>query len=725
MADTFYPLNTPLRNYLFYAAPLTQNGPNVPLSGGFIFFRSADDHDEELDTYEDREGTIINPNPLPLGSAGDAPPIYMQDELYFIIVTDSSGDINNPVFTVDNYDPSQNVEAQDVINNNYIANGQFTYPITFWRTDQEEGEIETAVTRVAWAWDFVQDKDTTPTSSKNFVTFQDISGEPIPGSPINQIVLTCEAVGVGEANKQFRTVIGSVNFRAGESITISEYLVSLIDSNPTVSIFIEKNYGTGGSPPETIPVKTFSINNTRTQYAANITLPDNSGKTIGEGNYLAINIQIALGQTCQVGMTNVISIAGVSANPVYPEESQGDTVAQILGDSAVIDSAGLNENFSLYTYNNGIIFPIPRTGECSIYTLEKNPPDTLLCVASPDNSLTVSGYQSGTNIPNRRLYDVIGNTYGGSGDLIVTASNNVVTFSSDVGGRPLTAFSAETAPVTITNTVIGCKLGFTAVQTSSNTVDVEWIADFAPNQTNTAFIYTPIYNNINGLMTYNAITVANNNISIATVNPGSGVTQAQATLSFNTSDIINYQTNIGGGTVKGVQSFLDFADITNNTRGSFVFTQSGWQANVIDGIAFSVDGAPVPTPLFNPIVARVVVPFSSVKTLSQNVAAFCLAAANPFQTTVTVNSEPANNSHFFYSSITTDYYGWFNTGGGVDPGPFGGRTGVEIPYTPGSGTTAVATAIALATNNLVYSIPQPSDLPDLTEPTKNGWYIHT
>lgn len=706
--STFYPINSPLINYFFYGAPLTQDGPNIPLAGGFIFFYADEDHNVQLPTYSnifDPDNPVVNTNPIELGAAGECDLFYLENRLYYIVITDSTGDQQNPLKTISHYDPAGIPQPLPNINNNFITNGQFAYPIEFWQEDEEEGLITQERTAVAWGWEFVQDKTTT---TKNLVTFQSISNSEIEGNPLNQIVLTSTGA-TNETRKDFTNKIGSVDFMQGGQITFAAQMINLLSGTAFVDLFIELNYGIGGSETQILELTTFTVGVVRDKQVFTFDAPDITGKTLGTGNFLSIIVRGTIGQTTTFGFTNALGVPDSVEDPIYYQESYADTIGQILGSATKIDTAGLAENFSNYMYTAGKILPIPRTGEITLYTIEKNPPWAVICDSS---SYNVSGYDEATKIPLRRLWNEIHDTYGGSGDLIVTATTNVVTFESDVGGRPLTAFSAQTAPVTIANTVIGCALGFTAVRSASNTVDIEWLDNFAPNQTSTA---PGLYSNVNGLMTWNAIDISNATIICATIAAGSGVTQAQAVLTFNSEFIPDYETNVGGGNTsltRGIQGFLDFADKTNNTRGSFNYTSSGVQANVIDGIAFSVDGSTI-DPLFNPAVSRVTVPFSSTKNLAQNIEIFCLTAANPFQTTVTVNSLPANNSHFFYSSITTDYYGWFNSGGGVDPGPYGGRTSVEIPINTGMTNSQIATAIAAATDNLVFSVPGPGDLPDL------------
>src|SRR5690348_6546935 len=95
MTTNNFLINTPLRNYFFY-----KNEPNIaqPLTDGYLIFRSAADHSVFLTVYSDVHNpsapvayptvTIIFNNEtcqaVQLDSDGGIPPIYLQDEEYFI-----------------------------------------------------------------------------------------------------------------------------------------------------------------------------------------------------------------------------------------------------------------------------------------------------------------------------------------------------------------------------------------------------------------------------------------------------------------------------------------------------------------------------------------------------------------------------------------------------------------------------------------------------------------
>lgn len=60
-------------------------------------------------------------------------------------------------------------------------------------------------------------------------------------------------------------------------------------------------------------------------------------------------------------------------------------------------------------------------------------------------------------------------------------------------------------------------------------------------------------------------------------------------------------------------------------------------------------------------------------------------------------ADSLNEKAILFSSTTTSYYAWFNTGAGVDPA-IAGRTAIPVAITTGASAAAVATALATAVN---------------------------
>lgn len=710
MATVFYPINSPLINYFFYKAPLTQNGPNIPLAGGKLFFYADEDHTLELPTYSDvsdPNNPVINTDPITLGAVGDCPLFYLDDRFYYIVITDSSGDQQNPITTISHYNPANNGNnMNDFFNNNMIDNGQFTYPIEFWEDGEEEGTIPDSKTTVAWAWEFLQDDDT---QTKNFVTFNDVTDQNIEGNPINEMVLESQNIQSGESVKDFRTQIGDVTFFENSQLTLSLQLQNKQEGNVSVGVYLESFYGLDGSPTQITLLTSFTATQTRTKFIYTLTMPDLTDEEIGEGNYSALRFRVGLGQLCEVGMTNVLLQPGNVTTPVYAQEAVGDAKAQIIGSATLIEEAGLMQNYSPYYYTDGNIVPLADTG--AIVLVPNVTPQTFRekCDGA---TRKVSDY-SAARIPYRRLYNAIGNTFAGTGSLIVTSASNVVTFSSGEGARQHSDYTAGTTSFTVTNTVPGLAFGIKLTKTEFNQLTAEWMDDFAPDQVpNAGLGQIPPPNGLMGFWASGVIPA--DQLSFTTVDPGSGSAHAIAELNFNNEDPSQYETRLVNS-IATVISWIDFASFTNNTRGS------GLNVNYM--VCISVDGA-FRYPINIGSQKVIVVPFQSRLSLSSNLDIFARTVANPFQWTITVTAAPAASNYFLYSDESNDLYAYFVVDGvGVDP-MIVGRTGTAINTSSTDTTTIVAQKIAAALDDLSFSLPNVDDLPDLQPDSKVSWFIN-
>lgn len=708
-------------------------GPNVPLAGGFIYFYEDENRTVQANTYSDvsdNNNPVINPNPIQLGSSGDFPPIYMEDRLYYIVITDNTGDEANPVEVLEHYDPSDLIANASAFNDNFIINPQFNFPIDFAKTTDEPGEITKATTVVAWAWEFLEDENT---DSKNYVTFEQITGQSIEGNPINQIVIDCQDTTADESLKDLRSYLGEADFYNDSDLTFGAQMIRLGATNINVTLLLEINYGDQGSPAELIELTTFNVGVARNKFAFAFPVPSIAGKTIGEGNYLALRIRSPLQTISRLGITNVMCVPGNQLSVVFSDEPYGFSKAEIIGEATSIDNAGLPENYSPYYYVDGKIIPYANTGDIILCPTDAPQPFRHICDHA---SLKINGYND-QDIPYRRLYDVIGTTFGSGGDLIVTAKANVVTFASPVGAREKTPYTAGTTAFTVANTIIGLFQGIDLIDNNDMSVSGSFYNQFAPSQT------TPVFPNVGaptittsspaGLMAYwGSPAINTNNIQVTTLTPGSGVTNATFELTFTSLDPAQYQTRetfVNDFYV--ASSFLEFADFAINSR------QPGGNPEYINsGCRFSLDGqVHYPIGVRSSTGAQLVnisstgkvldtVDFKSALSMKQNIKIFIATVANPFNWTITVTGFPTAGQYCLYSSGTIDYYFYFTVNGvGVDPAIVG-RTGTAVPIFAGQTNEQIAEIIAETLNSGTFNVPDPSDLPDLVTSSKVSWFIN-
>lgn len=716
-------------NGLIFSPSLHPPGPNIPLAGGFIFFYEDENRTVQANTYSDvsnPQNPTVNPNPIQLGSSGEYPLFYLDDRFYYIVITDYTGDQSNPVQVIEHYNPSEVLSNTSAFNDNFIVNPQFNYPIEFYRLGDDPGTITEATTIVSWSWEFLQDEKT---GSENFVTFNNVAGQKIEGSPVFEVVLNSKVVDSGETTKDFRSYLGTVDFNQGNTLTFCAQMESKNGRNLSVNLYLEIYYGDGGSPTQLILLNTFTVGVTLNKYSFTFNMPSISGLTVGENSYSAIRVQPGIQQVCIFGMTNVMVVPGNQILPVFVDESEGFSKAQILGDSTDISNAGLYQNYSSYYYSNGQIFPYADTGAIVLCPTNLIQNFRAACNGS---SRFINGYTT-NNIPNQRLYNAIGTQFGSAGDLIVTSASNIVTFSSPAGARELSAYTPGTTSFTVDNTVIGLKSGFNLISSGGNLVTGTFFDEFAPLQTVPVLggsIDPPFSNTGNGVLTYwgtqnGAINVGN--ITIITTAPGSGSTHSTFTLNFNSNNPADYQTHmVSVASQNQVSSFLDFAHFDNNIRQSNDYMLNrgiGFKLNGVIGITgqYSSSGNLLQVLTFEESVD---VNFLSTVSMSQNIKTFIDTVANPFTWTVTVVSAPSESQYFLYSSGSTDYYGWFTVDGvGTDPA-IGGRTGVEIAIATGQTTTVIAEIIAETINSAQFNVPDLTDLPALVTDSKVSWFIN-
>lgn len=756
MATQQFLPNVPFVNYFFLLAPDPTSGANVPNAAGTLTFYDDKDHTMLLPIYSDvfdPTNPVVAPNPLTLGADGSAPLIYLEPRLYFIIEKDSFGQTVRTYshYYAPGFSGGSTSAASSI---NFFVDGQFTYPIAFNKTSNAiPGTITQSDTFVAWGVEFLQDNNTTTT---NIITFNPVANETIDGNPINELVLLSTPATTTETLKDLRWIIGNANYLEGQDVIISFVVQNKLSGSATLNVILETNYGLEGSPSIFTPLGTIPVTSTRMQEVLNVNFPSNSGVAIGDGSYVAIHLQFPLNQISNIGVTNALGLQGNSTTnptPTYPQIPDAVVKAGILGISTQIASAGLPQNYLPYYYANGQIFPysaIPGRRFISVATATFN--DAIICTGQ---SLKVSDY-SPSGIPYSRLYGVIGNTYGGSGSLIVTQDGPLLTFTSSIGAVQNSAYTAGTTDwLEPTNTVVGLGYGFNAELTTTSPspiVTVTWLNNYmAPNTRPTttpppipAAPALPATNIIGNWSTLTAAGYGQTGcFTVHTVQQGSGSTPPIATIQFNSntySDYVPvftlyYPTNT---TIKSkvtpinagiVTQMLDFSSSNNPNLGGYVEVEydSGdriWTSISPGLITIALDGKPNTlfppnasgsTPGFPVIPWDIQVPFSSGLTLLANVKIFVSTIAPPFTWKVLVGDVPTASQYFTFSSASTSYYGWFKVDGtGTDPMP--GGTGIEVDFaSSGATTTSVATAILTAIEGaslvVTFNVPAAGNLP--------------
>ena len=704
MADTFL-LNSPLINYFHYATG-TEVGELA--DAGTLEFFEADDHSTHQDTYSDPLGAVVNTNPIVLSAIGSAPPIYLKDDKYYIEIKDKLG---NVLETLDDYIPNGSASGGGDVtkqDENILANSQFIYQVEFSESETTPGLIEQSEVHVGAAWGFFQDAATT---TKNVITFNDIATEAIEGNPLDEIQIDSSDVQTGETAKDLRQRFGFVNQYQEEPITFSFQMQNKNAGTVPVELLIQKNYGPGGSDEEFISLTTFNVPSTRTKFSFNYTLPTNSGKTIGPNSSIWVVLRIALGQTCSLTITNALILPGTVATPVYPECPYSEMRSRSLGVAADIGQTGVPYNYAYMKQIRGQYIPTQETGQMKVFTIDKQPANFHRCDGA---TLNVKDYTI-PYVANRRLFNEIGNTFGGSGELVVTSDGPTVKFDSAIGARQNSNYTAGDllTKVAVTNTIVGLKTGVSAALQTATSVRCTYVDKFTQAQDSAT----------STTCGYAATTPPAVILSSANVTLGTPSVQAVFDVNFLSNNISDYKTDV-------------------YTGGAYNINKLGWQSQTTNvGFSVTVDGLLPPAFVANVINISVdgkigghssglevteIIPFVTSKTIAQNVQIFIDTISNPFEWTVKFNSVPAASEYFEYSSQTIDYYAWYTVDGvGVDPA-LAGPTGVNVIINSADTTAIVAQKTATAINDLTFDLPtSATHLPVIPAGglTKLDWYI--
>tara|TARA_R110000787_G_scaffold21425_6_gene63392 strand:- start:3093 stop:5243 length:2151 start_codon:yes stop_codon:yes gene_type:complete len=685
--------NPPLLNYIHYK---TGDLVGELADGAIVDFFEASNHAVRQDTYSDAAGTTVNANPLVASAVGSLPPIYMQDIAYYIVITDKFG---NVIETIDNAIPNGgsggggDVTKQD---ENIIANGQFTYPVDFSESEKTPGLIEQSSVVVATGWTFRQESATT---TKNVVTYNSVISDDLEANPINEFQLKSSDIEAGEGLKDLVNTLGYVNAFESEALTFSFEMQNKNSGTIPVELIINKNYGVGGSDPEFLAVKTFDVAATRAKYSTTYTIPSNTGKVVGDGGSLDLILRIGIGITCTVGITNCFGLKGSISSPDYPEISYADYRARALGQAFLISESGVPYNYGYMKQVKGIYTPIPEVGKMEIFTIGKEPTEFHRCDGT---TLDVKDFTV-PYVSNRRLFNKIGQEYGGTGALVVTSSLSTVEFDSAVGARELSLYTAGDlgAAVTVTNTEVGLKTGVSCVLQSPNTVRCTYIEKFTQAQddaSSTTCGFTPV-----------SLAGGNSAITSTNITLGTPAVQAVFDVNFPVTKITSYRTS----TVKSSIPIPGSPLVNSNTLGWQSSTRNVSFASAFNGlpdsptvsnlINFSVDGS-MGTHHAGAEVTETI-PFISTKNLLQNIQIFINTINNKFEWTVKINTVPTASKYFEYSSQATDYYLWYTVDGvGVDPA-IPNKTGTNAIINSTDTTDLVAQKTATAINDLNFNLP--------------------
>ncbi len=240
--------------------------------------------------YKDPEGMTPWPNPLIFGDpTGSAYPIYWaSDSNYYVEIYDQFGNLqyvfsqfNAPGFVTPEF-------PTPPINKNYIIDGQFRFP-------NAQNFLPLANNTSTWISPkcyFTKSASLTSVDNATFIPMAPGQTN-VPWTPYNYLNLKSYLIG-GDTLRSLNWLLGDYNQFEGQTICFSFYASSPVAT--AVSIYLNQQFGTGGTPSPTVTTPVFSATLTSNfvLYSGSIVVPSTSGATLGTNDNASLVLTMTL-----------------------------------------------------------------------------------------------------------------------------------------------------------------------------------------------------------------------------------------------------------------------------------------------------------------------------------------------------------------------------------------------------------------------------------------------
>lgn len=668
---TQYVINTPLINYFFYNAPTIQDGPNVPLAGGKLYFYDDSDHSIELPTYSsvfDPNNPVVNTNPVTLGPAGECPIFYLEDRFYFIKIYDA-----NDVFqrSISHYNPGESSGGLGEEITNYIPNGQFRLHNDLpAEGDFEAGELREAVTSIAYGgWTANIPADST---SKNFVTFvryNEWTDDP-HASPRYALNFICTDVDTGDGFKDIRLTYDDVNkFANTNSYTVSIAAKDNNFSEIPVKLILLKNYGTDGDTEEETLLTTFNFTAQETQFSHSFSFGSNSGKVIGPLNddFVSLIFRLPSDESSNILITDALQENGNNLSPTYPQTTERQDIVVSLGGGFPIPNPD-GSDIGLYPMltKDGWQYDRSWVGFGVVdtvgYTEDTCPVGWRLTSGA---TIKYTDYFS-NGVPCKRLGDKYWNLIG-----------NYYEYP------PLDYINCEQIAAAMQNIKITNLTGGTITAPADGVVP-------------TGFTFSNVHtgNNyaVTGYCSPNGLFIRMNNVGVF-ANPSAG------TSGFTVSVFR------GSAGVNGIVAVSDLTAASGLAGKYFTFSNP----STLFYVWFKVDGVGSdPTPGGTGIEVDLKSTYSEIE-VCQSVSD-SISGRNISNILTLAASSIPESSYWEFSSIIDDFYVWYKKDGvGTDP-LVSGKSGIQIDISSGDTNVQVSMKTTISINRVYYALPNYFDM---------------
>lgn len=220
---------------------------------------------------------------------------------------------------------------------NFIPDGQFRLHTDIPATPTLElGEVREPITQIAFGgWTF--DRPVASTA-RDFVTFQRIGSfvnDPVK-SPRYAVEVVCEAPNAGDTFKDLRVKFDDVNKFSSDTdmFTFGITGKTVASGDVNVELIIIKNFGTGGDATTETNLTTFTITNTFTVFSFSFVFGANTGKIIGQLNddYVQLALRFPSNELFDVEFTDALLTPGNVISPVFNDTTTRQFLYESLFD---------------------------------------------------------------------------------------------------------------------------------------------------------------------------------------------------------------------------------------------------------------------------------------------------------------------------------------------------------------------------------------------------------
>jgi len=304
-------------------------------------------------TFTDENGSDISVYAYPYDENGNL-------ELYYMEVYDGSGEIQWTRAGIPNLGSASS--EGDVTLINYVPNGQFLAHNYIG----EDGKVAAGSTPVApGGWYLRRPEGSTATDYVTFEEFGSATENPT-GNPKFAIRLKNTSPGNGDAYKVLELRYNDVNMFASLSLyyTFSFAGMTNAGNETPITLVLRKNYGVGGSPEDSVTLKAnILVRNSYGSFDTPFIFGTNETKTIGDGDYVAIELWMPTSYEFDLSFTNFVLTPGEVDLLAYPKTPENTVITNsIAGFMPLPASDGSDIGLPLIRTREGLAIDYSQIG---------------------------------------------------------------------------------------------------------------------------------------------------------------------------------------------------------------------------------------------------------------------------------------------------------------------------------------------------------------------------